>query len=414
MKRVAAAFFLLLAWSAAGCGGGDEKAAPVASSTCAEVLYEGEGEPDLIVVSNFPRGGPEAAWVEELIDAIELVFRERDFQAGEFRVGYQSCSYSEGDEPSEVLCRQNPRDFVSTEHVVGIIGPWHSECALLEIPTVSRKAAGPLAMISPSNTYSGLTRASPGAALYPDGVRSYARVITHDAAQAVAAAHLAEREGARRVAVLHENEVDVDYARALTVPFVASARSLGLEVAQFEWPLRKNYAELAASVAAVRPDAVFLAGLPQANAKRLVQDLRAALGPDVILIGPDSFYGEGTAKEMGRPGEGMRVTSPGIPVEELPPAGQRILHELAPAETEHVAEAAQAAEVLLDAIARSDGARASVVEEVFRTKVTNGILGTFSFDRYGDIVPAPVGIYRYDGGELVVEGVIRAPLDETR
>jgi hypothetical protein len=29
-------------------------------------------------------------------------------------------------------------------------------------------------------------------------------------------------------------------------------------------------------------------------------------------------------------------------------------------------------------------------------------------------VPAPVGIFRYEGGEFVVEGVIRAPLDETR
>jgi branched-chain amino acid transport system substrate-binding protein len=414
MKQVAAAFFLLLAWSGAGCGGDDDTAAPVASSSCAQVLYEGEGEPDLIVVSNFPRRGPEADWVEELIGAIELVFRERNFQAGDYRVGYQSCSYSEGGEPSEVLCRRNPRDFVSTEDVVGIIGPWHSECALLEIPIVSRKAAGPLAMISPSNTYLGLTRASPGAALYPDGVRSYARVITHDAAQAVAAAHLAEREGSQRVAVLHENKVDVDYARALTVPFVASARSLGLEVAQFEWPLRKSYADLAASVAAARPDAVFLAGVTQANAKRLVQDLRAELGTDVLLIGPDSFYAEDIAKGLGRAGEGIRVTSPGIPAEELPPAGQRVLHELAPAEMEFVAEAAQAAEVLLDAIARSDGSRASVVEQLFRTKVTNGILGTFSFDRYGDIVPAPVGIHRFEGGKLVVDGVVRAPLDETR
>jgi branched-chain amino acid transport system substrate-binding protein len=412
MKQVAAAFFLLLAWSAAGCGGDDETAAPVASSSCAQVLYEGEGEPDLIVVSDLPRGGPEADWVEALIDAIELVFRERNFQAGESLVGYQSCSYSEGDEPSEVLCRRNPRDFVSTEDVVGIIGPWHSECALLQIPIVSREAAGPLAMISPSNTYSGLTRALPGAALYPDGVRSYARVITHDSAQAVAAAHLAEREGARRVAVLHQDELDVDYARALTVPFVASARSLGLEVAQFDWPVRKSYADLAASVAVARPDAVFLAGLPQGNAKRLVQDLRAALGTDVTLIAPDSFAGDDTAKEMGRPGEGLRVTSPGIPAEELPPAGQRILHELAPAETDFVAEAAQAAEVLLDAIARSDGSRASVVEEVFRTKVTNGILGSFEFDRYGDIVPAPVGLYRYESGEFVVEDVIRAPLEQ--
>jgi branched-chain amino acid transport system substrate-binding protein len=414
MKRVAAAFFLLLAWSAAGCGSDDDEAAPVASSSCAELLYEGEGEPDLIVVSDLPRGGEAADITEAAIDAIELVLRERNFRAGESRVGYQACDGTEGHEPdAEVLCKRNARDYVETEDVVGIIGPFQSGCAILQIPIVTRKAAGPLAMISPSNTYSGLTRASPGDTLYPDGVRSYARVITHDGGQAAAAAHLAEREGARRVAVLQQVEVDDDYARALTVPFVASARSLGLEVAQFEWPVRKSYTDLAASVAAARPDAVFLAGVTEGNAKRLVQDLRAALGTEVTLIGPDSFHSDDIAKEFGRAGEGIRFTSPGIPPKELPPAGQRFLHELGAAEP-FVAEAAQAAEVLLDAIARSDGSRASVVEEVFRTKVTNGFLGTFSFDRYGDIVPAPVGIYRFEGGEIVAEDVIRAPLGETR
>jgi branched-chain amino acid transport system substrate-binding protein len=416
MIRVAAAFFLLLAWSAAGCGSGDDEAAPVVSSSCAEVLYEGEGEPDLIVVSELPQRGEPADWTKPMIDAIEHVFQERNFRAGESRVGYQSCIGPQGQDPYDaVLCKQNARDYVATEDVVGIIGPWLSGCAHLQIPIVSRKAAGPLAMISPSNTDDDLTRASSGTTLYPDGVRSYARVVTHDGGQAVAAAHLADREGARRVAVLHQDELDPGYVRGLTVPFVASARSLGLEVDQFEWPVRNSYTDLAASVAAARPDAVFLVGLTEGNAKRLVQDLRAALGTDVTLIAPDSFLSPNTAKELGRPGDGMRVTNPGIPPEELSPAGQRFLHELGVAEPlVYTAEAAQAAEVLLDAIARSDGSRASVVEEVFRTKVTNGILGTFSLDRYGDIVPAPVGIFRFDGGQIVAEDVIRAPLDETR
>jgi branched-chain amino acid transport system substrate-binding protein len=416
MMRVAAAFLLLLAWSAAGCGSGNDQAAPVASSSCAEVLYEGEGEPDLIVVSELPQRGDPADWTKPMIDAIELVFRERNFRAGESRVGYQSCNGPQGNDPYDAaLCKQNAQDYVATEDVVGIIGPWLSGCAHLQIPIVSREAAGPLAMISPSNTDDDLTRASPGTALYPDGVRSYARVVTHDGAQAVAAAHLADQEGARRVAVLHQDELDPGYVRGLTIPFVASARSLGLEVAQFEWPVRKSYTDLAASVAAARPDAVFLVGLTEGNAKRLVQDLRAALGTDVTFIAPDSFLSPEIAKEFGTAGEGMRVTNPGIPPEELPPAGQRFVHELSATEPlVYTAEAAQAAEVLLDAIARSDGSRASVVKEVFQTKVTNSILGTFSFDRYGDIVPAPVGIYRYDGGELVVDDVIRAPLDETR
>jgi hypothetical protein len=67
--------------------------------------------------------------------------------------------------------------------------------------------------------------------------------------------------------------------------------------------------------------------------------------------------------------------------------------------------------VLLDAIGRSDGTRASVVEELFATKVRDGILGTFHFDRFGDIDPAPVGVYRFEKRKILVEGVVRAPLE---
>ena len=74
-----------------------------------------------------------------------------------------------------------------------------------------------------------------------------------------------------------------------------------------------------------------------------------------------------------------------------------------------LAEAAQAADVLLDAIARSDGTRAVVVEELFNTRVTGGILGSFSFDQYGDITPATVARYSVRNGKVVVDGVVRVP-----
>lgn len=59
-----------------------------------------------------------------------------------------------------------------------------------------------------------------------------------------------------------------------------------------------------------------------------------------------------------------------------------------------VAYAAQAAQVLLDAIARSDGTRASVTKELFATRVRGGILGTFGFDRNGDTTEQKVTILR--------------------
>ena len=59
--------------------------------------------------------------------------------------------------------------------------------------------------------------------------------------------------------------------------------------------------------------------------------------------------------------------------------------------------AAQATEILLDAIARSDGTRSSVTRELRRTSVEDGILGNIRFDQNGDPVEAPVTIFRVVG-----------------
>jgi branched-chain amino acid transport system substrate-binding protein len=361
-----------------------------------------------------PRRGGDAAATTHIVNAIEFVLREREFRAGEVRVGFQSCDDTVAGRPDAGQCKRNARAYVSTTSVVGVIGPFISGCAALQIPIVSRRAAGPLALISPSNTYVGLTRGRDALALYPDDVRSYARVVTHDTAQAAAAAQIAQRLGAQRVAVLAQRGVDDEYVAALTPAFRATARSLGIEERTFDWPSQERYTELAASIAAFDPQAVYLVGLPEGNADTLIQDVKAAL-PDVAIITPDSFAAPDTADELGPIGDGLITTVPGIPPSELPPAGQRFLREFG-SQTGSPGtgppEAAQATEILLDAIGRSDGTRASVVEEVFATKVENGILGSFTIDQFGDIDPAPVGVYRYQDGKIVVDGVVRTPLGQ--
>jgi ABC-type branched-subunit amino acid transport system substrate-binding protein len=391
--------------------GEEDGVEPVGIAACGPIVYEGEGEPDVLVVSNMPRRGGDAAATSHIVDAIEFILRERGFRAGELRVGFQSCDDTVAGRPDAGRCKRNARAYVSTKSVVGVIGPFISGCAELQIPIVSRTAAGPLAMISPSNTYVGLTRGPDALTLYPDGVRSYARVVTHDTRQAAAAAHIARRLGAERVAVLAQRDVDDQYVAALTPAFRATARSLGIEERTFDWPVQERYTELAASIAAFDPQALYLVGLPEGNADTLIQDVKAAL-PDVAIVTPDSFAAPDTADELGPIGDGLLTTVPGIPPSELPPAGQRFLREFG-SQTGSPGtgppEAAQATEVLLDAIGRSDGTRASVAVELFATKVENGILGSFTFDRYGDIDPAPVGVYRYEDGRVVVDGVVRTP-----
>ncbi|MDP9255742.1 MAG: hypothetical protein M3Q31_04190 [Actinomycetota bacterium] len=79
-------------------------------------------------------------------------------------------------------------------------------------------------------------------------------------------------------------------------------------------------------------------------------------------------------------------------------------------------------EILLDAIAKSDGTRASVTRQLLGGQVKGGLLGDFRIDPNGDIDPSPVTIFRlvpgrpvsstllpdFDGG--VVDSVVNVPL----
>ena len=106
----------------------------------------------------------------------------------------------------------------------------------------------------------------------------------------------------------------------------------------------------------------------------------------------------------------MFVSLAGAVTERLPPAGAAFARRFARTQAGAAVEpsavyAAQSAEVVLDALARSDGTRASVLRELFRTRVRDGLLGDFGFDSRGDITESPVTILRVArGGSSGVEG----------
>src|SRR5206468_4039134 len=61
---------------------------------------------------------------------------------------------------------------------------------------------------------------------------------------------------------------------------------------------------------------------------------------------------------------------------------------------------AQAIDVMLDAIAKSDGTRASVAKSLFGLKVVDGIIGTFTINDKGDTSLTPITIYQQKGTKL--------------
>lgn len=72
--------------------------------------------------------------------------------------------------------------------------------------------------------------------------------------------------------------------------------------------------------------------------------------------------------------------------------------------------------MLLDAIARSDGTRAGVLDELFRTSLPRGLTGRVRFDQRGDIIAPAITLLRIARGAhnlpnfpgATLEQVIRA------
>ena len=132
-------------------------------------------------------------------------------------------------------------------------------------------------------------------------------------------------------------------------------------------PQAAGHRRLAAAVAAQRPDAVYLGGTLDTGGARVIVALRRALGPDVDLLVPDGFTPTPLlAKQAGGAARGVFLAVTGLTPESLPAEGRRFVRAFATTlpgvEIEPTAVyGAAAADVVLDAIARSDGSRASVL-----------------------------------------------------
>jgi class 3 adenylate cyclase/ABC-type branched-subunit amino acid transport system substrate-binding protein/sugar lactone lactonase YvrE len=379
---------------------------PLSSRVCESVLA-GSDEADLLVVSDLPLQGGVQITTAQMAQAIAFVLRERGFRAGRFSIAYQSCDDSIASTGlfDEAKCESNARAYAANPHVIGVIGTLNSPCALAALPALNRAQNGPLAMVSPSNSFVGLTRQGPGihpslpASLYPTGRRNYIRVYPTDDLQGAALALFAKDRGRKRVFVLDDG--DPGYGALMGTGFETASRRLGLSVAgRASWDPRANdYSSLADRVARSGATAVFIGGLIDTNAAQVVRDLRSRLGRSVDLLGPDGLTPLPLlVDQAGDAAVGVYATVPGV-LDRLPPGGMRFVERFgrtqAGADIEPTSVyAAQATEVLLDAIGRSDGTRASVVEELFRTRVENGLLGRFGFDRNGDITESPVTIVR--------------------
>ena len=402
---------------------GDRHANPagfraIASDRCGPVHYEGAGSPQMLIAADLPLQPGILETTTSMVEAMTLELERRGYTTGRYRVGLQVCDDATPGSVGfdEATCSANAHEYVKNPSVIAIAGPYSSGCAVSEIPILKKASGGPLAIVSPSSTYVGLTRptlakdsATPD--VYSTGPRNYARVVPADDVQAAADAIVAQRLGVTHVYLVDQgdppSELYLDY-------FIRAARRLGIAVAgRSSWdPGTSSDSPLAAVIARTGADAVFLAVPSYPRSVRLVTDLRGRLGSAVQFMAPDAFDPQ-TALLAGAAAEGMTFSQPGPASDQLGTNGKQFVgafsRKFGAEPTRYALDAAQVIDVLLDAIARSDGARASVTSNVFKTNVSNGILGSFLITPTGDTTLNAVAIYRIVGGKVTAFANIVVP-----
>jgi len=389
-----------------GGGGGGGSATALPTSSCSAIYYEGSGKPQEIIASDLPLQGSSRTQTQQMVQAIKFQLKQNNFKAGDKTIGYQSCddSTAQAGKWDSGKCSANGNAYANNKSVVGVIGTFNSGCAEIIIPILNRAPNGPVAMASPANTYVGLTHSGPGTAAgepdkyYPTGKRNYIRLVAADDYQGASNALLAQQLGYKSVFIFNDKEA---YGLGVATDFKNAASKLGLKIAGFTaWdPKASSYEALANKVKQSGADVVYLGGLECENGSKLIKDLRGTLGKTFPLIAPDGFSSfSDTWKNSGGVANGMYISVAGQPNSALPAAGKAFVKDFGAQVGQdpnpYSAYAAQTMQVMLDAVKTAGGDRAKVADALLKTKVTNGILGTFTINADGDTNNNPVTQYK--------------------
>ncbi|NCA26015.1 MAG: amino acid ABC transporter substrate-binding protein [Actinobacteria bacterium] len=327
---------------------------------------------DLFIASDLPLQGGSADQSKSTNNAIKLLLKQMDNKAGEFSVGFREYDNSTAAKGSwdDAQCAKNAQAHVAAKDEVGVMGTYNSGCAKIIVPVLNQDPEGPMVMISNANTNPGLTKAWDAGEpekYYPTGQRNYFRVVTTDDNQGNAAAEFAQSIGTG-------------------------------------WDDKApNYEALFTKIKATKPDMVYVGGIFDLNGGQLVKDKVKYLGDNtkVKFMMPDGFTGYPDFLALPE-AQGAYLSFTGLSIDQFPKGGAAekfqadYLAEYGEAPTSSFSVyGAAAAQVLLAAIAKSDGTRKGVFEAMKGIVIpaSESVVGTeLRFDANGDIVSRDITI----------------------
>ena len=350
----------------------------------ASVLTGCSSSNKLIISTDLPLQGSAFDSNDSTNKAIQLYLEQQGYKAGTYELAFKAYDNATAAKGSwdDAKCAANAQAHVANKKEVAIMGTYNSGCAKIIVPVLNQDPTGPMLMISNANTNPGLTKkwneGEPDK-YYPTGARNYGRVCTTDDNQGSAAAQFAKELGIKSVYVLNDTET---YGQGVSQAFVTEAKKQGIKVlssgdAGEGWDKKQtDYTALFTKIKATKPDMVYFGGIFDNNGGQLTKDKVKVLGDNtkVKLMGPDGFTGYPEFNELPE-AQGAYLTFAGLSTDLLiannpsgagakfvesykakygkDPVGSYPLYGVA------------AVQVILAAIAKSDGTRKGVRDAVF-------------------------------------------------
>jgi len=373
--------------------------------------------PDIVIASDLPTSAFDSALPFE--HAIDFAIRRQSAIDG-YSLAYWPLDNSLGAQQSQLRGRGNVRRMIADPHVLGMVGPFSSFVAQIEMPEANR---ADLAMLSPTATSSCLTLAArrcptSAAALRPTGSNNFFRLPSPDPLQGKAMAdYAAGKLGLRRVAAFNEFGAEGTlYVKEFSDEF---ARQGGMVVYQTDLDDgTTDFSPFLNQAKAHGADAVYAVANVTQNACKAAAQMSVSM-PGATYLGTDGIsLDDACLRDIGATPPAIWATSPTVDATANPdPAVKALVNAylkayppasagaLFPNVTAYTFAAFDCARILIDAIGRAirhNGggipSRAQVVAAIAATKDFVGVTGTYSFDENGDAVTPMMSMYTIRDG----------------
>lgn len=394
----------------------------------------GSSAKTLKIVSSLPMTGSSLTQTQTIVNAEQLRLAQANNTAcgGKYQLTYQAlddatAATGQWDGATET---DNATKAAADPSVIAYLGTFNSGAAKLSIPILDQTQPGPLVMISPANTYAGLTKPGKGTPdepdkYYPAKIRNYARVVTADDVQGkVDANFMFSQLGVKSVYILDDQQL---YGKGVADVFEATAKSLGMNVLGHEGIDTKaaDYKALMTKISTsnngAAPDGIFVGMVIDSNATQLLKDKVAIMGDNnkVKFMGPDGIQTQAMIDGSGKDvAEGIYASVAGLAFpDNLTDAGKQFVKDYE-AKYGKLTEpysiyGYETMNVLLKAIENvcasggDPSNRKAVRDAVFAIKDFNGVLGTWSFDENGDTTLSDMTVYQAKAGAYVAVGTFK-------